>query len=107
VPSSSGVDLLAQYVADCFGETCSNYKMPEQNPVVLRFFSFAPGCVIGVEGWENITKNPRILASEIFIKLGDTISPITSDANRHGFFILEGSSDDAEAIFDTVKVNYA
>ena len=71
------------------------------------FFSFAPGCVIGVEGWENITKNPRILASEIFIKLGDTISPITSDANRHGFFILEGSSDDAEAILDTVKVNYA
>jgi biotin carboxylase len=107
VPSSSGVDLLSQYAADCLGETCSNYKMPDHNQVVLRFFSFAPGCVIGVEGWENITKNPRILASEIFIKLGDTISPITSDANRHGFFILEGSSDDAEAIFNTVKVNYA
>lgn len=106
-PTSSGVDLLSQYVADCLGEICSNYKMPEHNPVVLRFFSFVPGYVIGIEGWENVTKNPKVLASDLFIKPGDTVGPITSDANRHGFFILKGNSDEAEALLETVKVNYA
>lgn len=105
-PSSSGIDLLSQYVADCLGEKRRNYKVPEQNSVVLRFFSFSPGCVNTIDGWENIAKNPRILASDLFIKPGETINPITSDANRHGFFILEGSSEDAETLLESVKVNY-
>lgn len=106
-PFTSGVDLLAQYVADCLGEVCNSYKVPEHNPVVLRFFSFDSGYVTSVEGWENIANHPRVLASDLFIKQGETIAPITSDANRHGFFILEGCSKDAETLLKSIKLNYA
>lgn len=107
VPSSSGVDLLSQYVADCLGVARSNYKTPEHNSVVLRFFSFDPGYVVGIDGWDKVAKDPRVLASDLFIKPGDMICPITSDANRHGFFILKGCSADADELLETVKVKYA
>ncbi|MFT6910128.1 MAG: hypothetical protein ACJAS1_006856, partial [Oleiphilaceae bacterium] len=104
---TSGINLLAQYGADCLGEVCETYKVPEHNPVVLRFFSFDSGYVTSVDGWEKIANHSRVLASDLFIKKGDTISPITSDANRHGFFILEGCSKDAELLFKSLRIHYA
>lgn len=106
-PFTSGIDLLAQYVSDCLGEVCKNYKVPEHNPVVLRFFSFDSGYVASVEGWENIANHPKVLASDLFIGEGSKIEPITSDANRHGFFILEGCSKDAELLLKSVRIHYA
>lgn len=106
-PFTSGVDLLTQYVADCLGEECNKYKVSEHNPVVLRFFSFNSGYVTSVEGWENITKHPKVLASDLFIKQGESVAPITSDANRHGFFILDGCSKDAETLLKSIRVHYA
>ena len=107
VPFTARIDLLEQYIADCLGEDCDNYKIPVHDPVVLRFFSFDVGRVAAIEGWSDINSHPGVLACDLFIGQGDTISAITSDANRHGFFILKGNSEDAEKLLNSVRIRYA
>lgn len=106
VPASSGVELVRQYVADCLGEDIDLYQPSKHRNVVLRFFSFTPGKVRNVEGWERVSADPRLLARDLFVAAGGVIQPITSDANRHGYVILEGTPEEANALLRQVKVTY-
>ncbi|MCG3770533.1 MAG: Phosphoribosylglycinamide formyltransferase 2 [Nitrosomonadaceae bacterium] len=106
VPASSGVDLVRQYVADCLGENIDLYQLPKHQSVVLRFFSFKSGRVQTIEGWESICADPRLLAQDLFVSTGDVIQPITNDANRHGYIILRGTSEEANSLLQKVKVTY-
>ena len=105
-PTTSGIDLLAQYIGDCLGEPENHYRQPDRQPVVLRFFSFAPGRVSKIRNWERVAQDSRVISSHLKIKIGDDIRPITTDANRHGFIIVRASPEDAETLLSEVKIDY-
>lgn len=98
VPKVTGLNLLDQYIYDCLNiqlriltpETCIN-----KNSVTLRFFSLPEGRFNGISNWNMISESKQCLFSRINVSNGDQIQKITSDANRHGFFIVAGSNDDA------------
>lgn len=106
VPASSGIDLVRQYAGDCLGEDLDLYRPTMHRSVVLRFFSFEPGKVRAVDGWEHVCADSRLLARDLFVAAGDVIQPITSDASRHGYIILKGSPEEANALLKQVRVTY-
>ena len=106
VPLVSGINLIDQYISDCFGQKSNYYHAPEKNPVVLRFFNFKPGRITAIYNWDTLTHDPRCVYSRLMAKPGDQISKITSDADRHGFIIFRGSIHEADSLISKVQVNY-
>ena len=107
VPASSGIDLVGRYIGDCLGETDVTYERPNHDPVVLQFFSFDPGTVRAIRGWDELRADSRLLASDLFVGPGRVIEPVTNDANRHGFIILRGTAAEAAEALAMVEVEYA
>ena len=106
VPATSGVDLWGQYIADCLGEKVCNYNNSLHQDVMLKFFSFSPGKISAIKGWDLITSDTRVLKAQMFVKPGQVVDPITSDANRHGFIIFLGNPAEAQALLKNIEVIY-
>lgn len=109
-PTVSGVDVLTQYLSDVLGEEIDIFPdVVERNQVILKFFSFPPGVVESVSGTKGVLQNKGVLRFRLELKPGDEISPITTDANRHGFLIYEHPGDirkEVEEILKMVEVTY-
>ncbi len=110
VPAVSGIDLIEQYINDALGWGKSLYNGEiSENKTLLKFLSFKAGRIKRFEGLNEIKNNPNVLKFRLTVKPGDVISPITTDANRHGFFIFQsdnGIRSKAEKIVNTIKVIY-
>lgn len=110
-PSVSGIDILSAYVNDCLG---IEYNMPSleqiaQNNVILKFFSFEPGHIQAIEGIDELDNEPNLLKFRLAVAAGDVISPITTDANRHGFVIVKSDGDvreEAARLINKIKIVY-
>ena len=105
-PYSADVDLVSQYVSDCLGERVDLFKSSRHLNIVLRFFSFKLGKVKLISGWHNVRVDKNVLKCDLSINPGDTISSITSDANRHGYIIYKGTAQEANDLLDKVEVTY-
>lgn len=113
VPHVSGIDLVSQYIGDCRGQTGPTPSLPTgpRREALLKFFQFAPGTIQAFGGTETILANPATLAFRLAIQPGDTIAPITSDANRHGFLIAGAETGQAarplaEQLLQSLEVTY-
>jgi hypothetical protein len=106
VPQSSGVDTLTQYISDCLGDNKNLFNKSKHKPVVLGWFEFKEGVVKNIIGWESFYNNINVLKAKLFFKKGDSLSNITNDANRHGFFIIKGSVDKANKLMSKVVIEY-
>jgi biotin carboxylase len=110
VPYVSGIDLLSAYINDCLGSAKSRMPLQvERNPAILKFFSFRPGKIKSFDGISKIVADPQVLKFRLAVKEGDTIRPITNDANRHGFVIVEDKADvrrKADEVINSIKVTY-
>lgn len=90
VPNVCGIDIVSQYVHDVINNNKLFYKnIIEANQVLLKFFSFKPGRIKQINGLEKILTDKSVLKFRLAVDKGDEILPITTDANRHGFFILK------------------
>lgn len=108
VPSVSGVDILTKYAEDCLG--IENTIMPltiEKNDVILKFFTFKPGKIKKIQGLEAFG-DPSVLKARLAVSEGDTINPISNDANRHGFVIVKDMNvrKKAESIINSISIEY-
>ncbi len=103
VPTVSGIDIVSQYIDDVLGLDTNLYKPVQRNQVILKFFSLESGKIGRIEGAGRIKSDPDILKFRLDVKEGDTIQPITTDANRHGFFILRNDGDIMEASRKTIE----
>lgn len=110
VPEVSGIDLVSQYINDCLGKSKDLFKPISYNDkVLLKFFSFKPGKIRAINGFDELISKPEILKARLAVKPGEEILPITTDANRHGFIIIKGKDNirmDSENILKTVEVIY-
>jgi len=110
VPHVCGIDILEQYVADCLGEQRKMFTRDiEENQTILYFFSFAPGKIKRIKGIDKVIQNTEVLKFRLGVQVGDTITPITADGNRHGFFILKYQGnirDKAQEIINTLNIEY-
>ena len=105
-PESSGIDLINQYISDCFGNRLDFYKKPLHKEIVLRFFSFSKGKVKNIKNWEVFKNSEGIVSAELSIKNNQIIKKETSDANRHGFFIYRGNLLKANQLMKKVIIEY-
>ena len=110
VPAVSGIDLLEQYISDISDGSKSLYQGNiERNKTLLKFFSFSPGYIKDIAGLDDVVKDDEVKKLRLIIKPGDTIQPVTNDADRHGFFILScenGIRAKAEKLEKMIKVVY-
>jgi len=106
-PAVSKIDLLAQYISDCMGEDSNMYQDPEQNSIVLQFFSFSPGLIKSIHGFEDLNNDSSVIKAELMVKPGEEIYEITSDANRHGYVIARGSPSEINSLISKVEIEYA
>jgi len=111
VPNVSGVDILSRYVMDCLGVPAQsfNYGDIQQNEVILKFFSFAPGKIKAIKGIEKLEANQAVLKYRFAVKPGDEIKIISTDANRHGFVIVKADHNVrgvTQEIIEQIEVEY-
>ena len=106
VPESSMIDIVEQYISDCLGYYTNLYRHPEHKEVILGFFDFRNGMVKNIVGWEEFIKNKNIIQGKLFFKVGDSLNKITTDANRHGYFIFKGNNDEANKLTKKIEVQY-
>lgn len=110
LPEVSSLPVLGLYVDFCLG-MCDS--MPpgaiERNRVLLKFFNFRNGKVAKIHGINSLKRNKNILKHHFFIKNGDTIQNMTSDADRHGFIIIKGDKNiraQAKAAMNNIYIAY-
>ena len=93
VPNNSGIDLTTRLIKDTIPYANISERRFKKKEVLLKFFNFKTGVVKNIKG-RNILKNsPHILAYRLPINIGDEIKTTSSDANRHGFIIVQSESN--------------
>jgi hypothetical protein len=111
VPNVSEVDILEAYANDIL----NNERFPQpntksRNNVILKFFSFNSGNIKAIDGVKELLADERVMKFRLAVKEGDTIAPITSDANRHGFIIVKAKEDVsvvADNLINTITITYS
>ena len=71
-----------------------------QRPLAIRFVTASPGIlptgkVLAVDGLDDARSSPGVLEADLYIQLGETISPVEVDADRRGYIIA--TADDPTA----------
>ena len=89
VPNHSGVDLVTKLLNDSILDVNVNERVFEKKEVLLKFLNFNPGVVKKITGFDILNTSPNVLSYRIPIAKGDEILKTTSDANRHGFVIVQ------------------
>ena len=108
VPEVSGINIVEQYICDVLNIKKNFFKKNiEKNQVILKFFDLKLGKIKSIQGVEDLAKQNEVLKLRLDINIGDTISNITTDANRHGFIIAKNESLDVnKEINDNIKIVY-
>ena len=100
IPYARGVDLVRQTIRLALGEELDPAELvPEHRSYLgVRFFFPPPGTVTSVEGYDELTREPWVLKSALYVGPGDRIEPTTSHPTRAGFAFTTGATpDEAES----------
>ena len=108
VPNVSGIDIVDQYICDSLNIDTNHYQSDIQNnKIILKFFNFKPGKIKKIDGIADLLKEEYVLKLRLSVKEGDTVSPITNDADRHGFLIAYNEGADIDTLIKNhIKVTY-
>lgn len=105
VPHFYGQDILTTYIMDALGTPSTYAKEISRKPVKLTFFSI-PGEVgqkiKRIHGLKQARALSNVLALQMMIQPGDTLSPVENGAQRHGAIIVSGETREA-LILNTEK----
>ncbi|MDR5637917.1 ATP-grasp domain-containing protein [Thermosynechococcus sp. PP42] len=103
VPLFTGIDLPSIYINDCLGQTQDNnlvdYFPRGAKKVILYFFSFPLGVIKDIRIDPKVVNDPRLVKLKLFVKPSQAVSPVKSDAHRHGFAIIQLDESEDENIF--------
>jgi hypothetical protein len=110
-PAVSGVDLVKALVNDVIGMPPTEAPTQiERNEVILKFFTFKPGKIEAINGIDKLKDDPGLLRFRLAVSAGDTIEPISNDANRHGFIIASDPFDvrkKVDELFRLISIQYS
>lgn len=97
-----GVDLVDIALRQAQGEEIPDELVERRfkRPLAIRFLTASPGLlptgrVLAVYGMDDVRAAPGVLEAGIYIRLGETISPVEVDADRRGYIIA--TADDPQA----------
>jgi biotin carboxylase len=115
VPAVTGLDITKQLVFDSCATARDLFIESDSilaRSAVLSFLSFAPGKIELVCGLDGVRTLPGVEAVRLDFSVGDIISAITTDGDRHGFVIvshddLQSAKQIVENVKNTIKVTYA
>ena len=103
IPAYSGVDLLEANVHYAVGNEKA-VKRTKDRAGVLRFMLFGVGKVESIEGLEKAQALPGVVATDLYITVGDTLDPPVMDTQRHGYLITVADTlQEAQGIADEVE----
>jgi phosphoribosylaminoimidazole carboxylase (NCAIR synthetase) len=60
------------------------------------FLLSPPGRLTAVRGWDELARHPAVLAADLQVTSGDTITPVTDSFGRHGVVVV--GADTAEEV---------
>ncbi len=108
VPHVSRINLVEQYICDVLEINKSFFKNNiAKNKTILKFFNLNKGKIKRIDGVEDFSKKEEVLKLRLLINNGDTISNITTDADRHGFVIASNEFIDINKVIEkNIKVIY-
>ena len=99
-----GVDLIDIALRQARGERVDDAAVEPRfvRPLAIRFLTASPGIlpvgrVLAVDGLDDVRSAPGVLEAGLYIQLGETIAPVTVDADRRGYVVATGA-DPYEAL---------
>ena len=106
-----GINLLDRYIDEILGKKVEVFnKKMEENPVLMKFITLKSGRIKKIEGIKEILNLKEVLAFRLEYKEGDFVEPFTTDADRHGFFIISTNEENlrnkSDEILKILKVEY-
>ncbi len=112
IPSITGVDLSELLVKEALGESYAVEPWPQSKAALLGFLVFPPGKVKAISGVEEASDRAGVLHLRMLAKVGDTLSPPQSGADRHGFGIFCGETREevrllCSEINESIRIEYA
>jgi biotin carboxylase len=100
-----GVDLIDIALRQANGEEIPDELVQRRfaRPLAIRFLTASPGLlptgrVLAVDGLNDVRAAPGVLEANLYIQLGETISPVQVDADRRGYIIA--TADDPQTALD-------
>ncbi|RHX78268.1 ATP-grasp domain-containing protein [Leptospira yasudae] len=111
IPEVSNVNISELIIANAMKEKYEINLSFNRKAAMLTFFIFPPGKVKSIEGLDQVNQMPELLHIQLSIKPGDTLLPMQSGADRHGFAIITSENTESlqkmrEVIFNTIKIQY-
>lgn len=91
MPWVSGVDTVEAQVALCLGDR-PDVQASSHRAAVLDFPLAPAGRVQAIEGVESLAKDPGLIFSEVFCKVGDVVRPLRSGADRIAAVCAKGEN---------------
>lgn len=86
-----GVDVFDALLDFYLGRKMQVAKQFEKACAIGFFTAARPGTLHGVEHWEEVAGDPRVLSAEIYVKPGDAIGPPRDSVSRLGHVIATAS----------------
>jgi biotin carboxylase len=90
----AGVDLVDIALRQAHGEEIPDeiLERRSERPLAIRFLTANPGIlptghVLAVHGLNSVRSSPGVLEAGLYIRPGETISPVEVDADRRGYII--------------------
>lgn len=111
IPQVTGINTIKALQEQTCLKTNINFTANKNESVYIGFFSGEAGILKSVTGLTKIAAMPEVLAFEFYPNIGDTISPLTSGADRIGHVVLTGNSQQRlknkfEDINNTLELSY-
>ena len=88
-----GFELYGALIDDLLGRPAQPIP-PARGAAAVRFLLAPPGRLRAVSGWDELTRHPATLATDLWVSPGDTIAPVTDAFGRHGALVIK--APDAE-----------
>ena len=92
VKECSGIDIVQSHIDSALGLEIKSPSKIESNSVLLKFFQLKKGQLKKIEISNKIKKDNRVLSYRVNVNKNEFIERIDSDASRHGFIIVKGST---------------
>lgn len=82
-----GLELYGLLIDDLLGNPAPALPEPSRAAGV-EYLVLDPGEVRSVEGWEQVSRAPEVLAAELSVRPGDHITSVRGSADRHGVLVF-------------------
>ena len=107
IPLNTGVDFVGHAIRLALGEMPSPTDLMPlfQRNVAQRYLFPTPGRVVSISGDSEVAQRKDIVFSEIRVKIGDIVKPVSSHPERAGVLIAIGDSHQKAIDNATCAVN--